>query len=80
MLPAARPTTRAESTVSHTCPGLALATLAAVIAETAMTLPTDRSMPPVRMTSVWPRAIRANGAAAMRMLVRLSALVKRRLR
>ena len=63
----------ATSTVIQTCPGLALAVAAAAIADTAITLPTDRSMPPVRMTSVWPRAISANGAAATRMVIRLSA-------
>ena len=78
--PAASPTRSAVRTVNHTCPGLALATEAAAMADMAITLPTERSMPPVRMTSVWPRAIRAKGAAAIRMVVRLSTLVNRRLR
>jgi hypothetical protein len=37
-------------------------------------------MPPVRITSVWPSAMRANGAAAMRIVRRLSGVAKRALR
>ena len=70
----------ATVTVIQTCPGLALAVAAPAIADTAITLPTDRSMPPVRITSVWPSAISANGAAATRMVMRLSGVAKRALR
>ncbi len=78
--PTASPTTIATRTVIQTCPGLALAVAAPAIADTAMTLPTDRSMPPVRITSVWPSAISANGAAATRMVTRLSGVANRALR
>ena len=53
---------------------------AADIADTAMTLPTERSMPPVSTTNVCPSAISANGAAATRMVNRLSTVPNRALR
>ena len=80
MAPATKPTTRAVSRVSHIWPGLAFATVADAMADMAITLPTDRSIPPVRMTRVWPRAMSANGAAAMRMDWTLSMLANRALR
>ncbi len=70
----------AVRTVIQICPGLALATAAALMADTAMTLPTERSIPPVRMTRVCPRAMSANGAAAMRIVTMLSGVEKRALR
>ena len=78
--PTARPTTMATRTVIQTWPGLAFAVAAPAMADTAITLPTDRSMPPVRTTSVCPSAISANGAAATRMVSRLSTVPNRALR
>ena len=80
ILPAISPTSTATRTESQIWSGKDLANRAPDIALTAMTLPTDKSMPPVRMTSVCPRAIRAKGAAAMRIVVTLSTVPNRALR
>jgi len=50
------------------------------MALTAITLPIDRSMPPVRMTKVCPNATSAKGAADTRIVRAFSGVAKRMLR
>ena len=42
----------------------------------AMTAPTETSIPPTRITSVWPSATIMSGAACLRMLTRFVVLRK----
>jgi hypothetical protein len=79
MRPARRPTPTAPATASQRRSGCPTTIEAPVMALTAMTLPTDRSMPPVRITSVWPSATSANGAAAIRIVRRFGRVANRAL-
>ena len=68
--PASAPApSEASTTTARLCPATVIE--AAVAPAIAITAPTDRSMPPVAITSVMPMASSATGAARLRISIGL---------
>ena len=74
--PTSRENTRQKATTGRTSSSWPSVIPAAKIETEAMTEATDRSIPPVRMTSVSPTARIPNGAACLRIVVRLRGVRK----
>ena len=68
-MPFHNPASAANSTTGRLCPATVIE--AAVAPAIAITAPTDRSMPPVAITSVMPIASSATGAARLRISIGL---------